>query len=98
MDADLMNILNKIISNQTIFKSAKLVNDTLTVVLNGGEIITLQGASKEDYESVINAKSSVEIKKIITTNYKEEEEENNPNINPDQKNSFKTKFNRISKI
>lgn len=61
----LEEILRKIINSQTVFKSAKLVNDTLIVVLNDGQILSKKGATQEDYDAIINAKSTIDIKKQI---------------------------------
>jgi predicted house-cleaning noncanonical NTP pyrophosphatase (MazG superfamily) len=62
----LEDILRKIIESQTVFKSAKLVNDTLIVVLNDGQILNKKGATQEDYDAIINSKSTVEIKDKIS--------------------------------
>ncbi len=47
--------------------SMKLVNDTLTVVLNDGAIITKPNASEDDYYAVIKAKSVEEILAIVSS-------------------------------
>lgn len=66
MSNPLEDILRKIIESQTVFKSAKLVNDTLIVVLNDGQILSKKGATQEDYDAIINSKSTVEIKDKIS--------------------------------
>jgi hypothetical protein len=48
--------------------SMKLVNDTLTVVLNDGAIISKPHASEEDFYAVSKAKSVVEILAITSSN------------------------------
>ena len=45
----------------------KLVNDTLTVVLTNGNIVSKPGATEEDYHAVLNAKSVHEIYAIIAS-------------------------------
>lgn len=72
----LEDILKKIIESQTVFKSAKLVNDTLIVVLNDGQILSKKGATQEDYNAVINSKSTVEIKNQINNDDGEEDDVN----------------------
>lgn len=69
----LEDILRKIIESQTVFKSAKLVNDTLIVVLNDGQILSKKGATQEDYNAVINSKSTVEIKNQINNDDEEDD-------------------------
>jgi predicted house-cleaning noncanonical NTP pyrophosphatase (MazG superfamily) len=72
----LEDILRKIIESQRVFKSAKLVNDTLIVVLNDGQILSKKGATQEDYNAVINSKSTVEIKNQINNDDEEEDDVN----------------------
>jgi hypothetical protein len=45
----------------------KLVNDTLTIVLNDGSILSKPGATIEDYHSIINAQNIHEIYAIIAS-------------------------------
>lgn len=45
----------------------KLVNDTLTVVLTNGNIVSKPGATEEDYHAVLNATSVHEIYAIIAS-------------------------------
>lgn len=45
----------------------KLVNDTLTVVLTNGQIVSKPGATEEDYHAVINATSVHEIYAIVAS-------------------------------
>jgi len=63
----LEDIFRKIIESQTVFKSVKLVNDTLIVVLNDGTILNKKGATKEDFDAVFNASSSTEIRNRINS-------------------------------
>jgi predicted house-cleaning noncanonical NTP pyrophosphatase (MazG superfamily) len=67
----LEEILRKIINSQTVFKSAKLVNNTLIVVLNDGQILSKKGATQEDYNAIINAKSTIGIKEVVNVNNEE---------------------------
>lgn len=57
-------------SNQEYVKpyfSLKLINDTLTVVLNDGNILNKPAATEEDYYAVVNAKSVNEIHAIVAS-------------------------------
>jgi hypothetical protein len=49
------------------FLNIKLVNDTLTVVLRDGSIISKPGATEEDFHAVSNAKNVHEIHAIIAS-------------------------------
>lgn len=48
------------------YKSVKMVNDVLTVVLPDGEIITKPSATVEDFKDVSAAKTLEEIKDVVT--------------------------------
>ena len=47
--------------------SLKLINDTLTVVLNDGSILNKPSATEEDYHAVVNARSVHEIHAIVAS-------------------------------
>jgi hypothetical protein len=47
--------------------SLKLINDTLTVVLNDGNILTKPGATEEHYYAVVDARSVHEIQAIVAS-------------------------------
>jgi len=47
--------------------SLKLINDTLTVVLNDGSILNKPSATEEDYYAVVNARSVHEIHAIVAS-------------------------------
>jgi hypothetical protein len=47
--------------------SLKLINDTLTVVLNDGNILTKPGATEEDFHAVSNARNVHEIQAIVAS-------------------------------
>ena len=49
------------------FLRAQLVNDTLTVVLNDGEIVSKPAATEDDFNCVNNATSEMEIKMILSS-------------------------------
>ena len=49
------------------FLNIKLVNDTLTVVLRDGSIISKPGATEEDFHAVSNARNVHEIHAIIAS-------------------------------
>jgi predicted house-cleaning noncanonical NTP pyrophosphatase (MazG superfamily) len=73
MDDDLFNILKKVAQNQgPPYKSIKLIDDTLIVVLNDGQIVTKYNATEEDYYIVLEAKTKIEIKNKIAEENKEE--------------------------
>jgi hypothetical protein len=49
------------------YLNLRLVNDTLTIVLNDGSILSKPGATEEDYHAIINAKNVHEIYAIIAS-------------------------------
>jgi hypothetical protein len=57
------------------FFSIKLVNDTLTVVLRDGNILSKPNATEEDYYAIANAKSVHEIYAIVASHEVAAEEE-----------------------
>jgi hypothetical protein len=57
----------KFVQEGTVYKNLKLVNDTLTVVLNNGEILSKSEATEHDYYGVVNAKSFEDIINVIST-------------------------------
>jgi hypothetical protein len=57
----------KFVQEGTLYKNLKLVNDTLTVVLNNGEILSKSEATEHDYYGVVNAKSFEDIINVIST-------------------------------
>ena len=95
MDDDLHSLLRKIAQNQgSPYKSVKLINDTLIVVLNDGQIITKFGATKEDYNTVVECKTKTEIKNNIKTDayYELDKIVNNSEI----KKTIKSRINKIN--
>ena len=54
-------------SDEKLFINLKLVNDTLTVVLVDGSILSKLGATEEDYYAVMNASNLYEIYAIIVS-------------------------------
>ena len=48
------------------YKSVKMVNDVLTVVLPEGDIITKPSATMKDFEDVVKASSFKDIEKVVT--------------------------------
>ena len=70
MDDSLFNILKKVAENQgTPYKSVKLLNDTLIVVFKDGKILTKNDATKEDYQAVLDCKTTIEIKEKINVEH-----------------------------
>ncbi len=49
------------------YRSAKLVNDTLTVVFHDGQVLTKSGATKDDFEAVSGYVTKEEIYKIMSS-------------------------------
>jgi hypothetical protein len=50
-----------------LYKNLKLVNDTLTIVTNNGNVLSKSEATEEDYHAIVNAKTFDEIFNIIST-------------------------------
>jgi hypothetical protein len=48
-----------------LYRGIKLVNDSLTILMNDGNIINKPNATEEDYEAIINAKSQFEFERIV---------------------------------
>jgi hypothetical protein len=53
--------------DKKLYKNLKLVNDTLTIVMANGDVLTKPGATEEDYFAVTSAKSEIDILTIIVT-------------------------------
>lgn len=49
------------------YTNIKLVNNTLTIVLSNGDILTKPGATEDDYHAIINARSVHEIYAVIAS-------------------------------
>ena len=52
-----------------VYKSVKLLNDTLIVVFKDGKILTKNDATKEDYQAVLDCKTTIEIKEKINVEH-----------------------------
>ena len=52
---------------QKLYLNVKLVNDTLIIVLLDGEIINKAGATEEDFDAVLKARSMSEVMNIVTS-------------------------------
>jgi len=52
-------------STEPLYRGIKLVNDSLTILMNDGSIINKPNATEEDYEAIINVKSQAEFDNII---------------------------------
>jgi hypothetical protein len=57
----------EIVYDGPLYKNLKLVNDTLTIVLDNGDVLSKSEATEEDYYAVINAKTVSDIINIIST-------------------------------
>ena len=60
-------------SKQKLFLNVKLVNDTLIIVLLDGEIINKAGATEQDFQDVLNARSIEDVLSIVTSSKVKEE-------------------------
>ena len=56
-----------------LFLNVKLVNDTLIIVLLDGEIINKAGATDQDFQDVLNARSIEDVLSIVTSSKVKEE-------------------------
>ena len=54
-------------AEEPLYKNLKLVNDTLTVVTNNGNVLSKSEATEEDYYAILNAKSFDDIFTVIST-------------------------------
>lgn len=52
-------------SDAPLYRGVKLVNDSLTILMNDGNIINKPNATEEDYEAIINARSEVEFNRVV---------------------------------
>ena len=50
---------------EPLYRGVKLVNDSLTILMNDGNIINKPNATEEDYDAIINAKSRAEFDRIV---------------------------------
>ena len=50
---------------EPLYRGIKLVNDSLTILMNDGSIVNKPNATEEDYEAIINVKSQFEFDRII---------------------------------
>jgi hypothetical protein len=57
----------EIVQDGPLYKNLKLVNDTLTVVLSNGEVLSKSEATEEDYYAILDAKSFNDIINVIST-------------------------------
>jgi hypothetical protein len=78
----LMEDEEQVVVAEKPYLNIKLINDTLTVVLTDGNVVSKPNATEEDFKAVINAKDSLEIINIVASNevysdYKQKEEEIN---------------------
>ena len=103
MNKELFSKLKQIAENQGCpYKSVKLINDTLIIVLNEGQILTKNNATKEDYNAIINAKSTIEIKsKLSVENHNIEKVEFSDmtgiyTTNYNMKKTIKSRINKIN--
>jgi hypothetical protein len=56
-----------------LYLNVKLVNDTLIIVLLDGEIINKAGATEQDFQDVLNARSIEDVMSIVTSSKVKEE-------------------------
>jgi hypothetical protein len=61
---------------EPLYRGVKLVNDSLTILMNDGNIINKPNATEEDYDAIINARSQTEFDRIVMdSNVCQEKEE-----------------------
>ena len=73
MNDDLFNKLKQIAENQgSPYKSVKLLNDKLIIVLKDGKVITKDNCTKKDYQAVLDCKTTIEIKEKINIEHNTE--------------------------
>lgn len=65
MSTSLEDILRKIIKEQTVYKSVRLINNCLIIVLNDGQILTKEPATIEDFNAIKDASSTIKIKEVV---------------------------------
>jgi hypothetical protein len=56
-----------VVSTEKSYLNIKLVNNTLTVVLTDGSVLSKPNATEEDFNSVTNAKDAIEIVNIVAS-------------------------------
>lgn len=61
---------------EPLYRGVKLVNESLTVLMNDGTIINKPNATEEDYDAIINAKSQFEFDRVIMDSNVAQEKEN----------------------
>lgn len=68
MNENLKKLFQQIISSQKAYKSVKLVNGLLIVVMNDGSTLTKYDATEEDYKQVVECNSLIKIRELMLTN------------------------------
>lgn len=99
MNNDLFNKLKQIAENQgSPYKSVKLINDTLIVVLNDGNIVKKYDATEQDYYNVLKSKTKIEIKNKISVENNDIENQNyvSPITSYTMKKTIKSRINKIN--
>ena len=56
----------ELVLTDKLYSTIKLVNNTLTVVLGSGRVLTKTDATKEDYEAAKNCKSLYELQYVLS--------------------------------
>lgn len=70
----LQDVLREIIKSQTTYKSVRLIGNNLIVVLNDGSVLNKPDSNKEDYDAILQAGTTMEIKELMGVVLTEEEE------------------------
>jgi hypothetical protein len=63
----LMEEEEQVVSTAKPYLNIKLINDTLTVVLTDGSVVSKPNATEEDFKAVTNAKDAMEIINIVAS-------------------------------
>lgn len=100
---DIWEQLKQIAENQgSPYKSIKLIEDKLIVVLSDGQIITKDGATEEDYYTVLESKTKIEIKNKVAVGDSDIEKvefsdmTGNYTTNYNMKKTIKSRINKIN--
>ncbi len=75
MNTLLQDIIKQIINDQRLYKSVRLINGNLIVVLNDNVVLNKVEALEDDYNAVLNASTISEIKELMGISETEDKED-----------------------
>lgn len=70
----LQDVLRQIIKSQTTHKSVRLIGNNLIVVLNDGSVLSKSDSNKEEYDAILQANTTMEIKELMGVKLTNEED------------------------